>query len=856
MECACPACGLKFSSDDGLQRHVLDFHKTQNEESIKYQCTACKKTWSNFKTLKKHQLTCGVQAGTSGSASGYSGESTDVSKSAVPVDEDSSFLLDHDDSLDCGPSETDPFNKSYEDCLTSLQEELQDEVVQLLCDLKDSNATQNTINKVVVGVDKIKTMVLSICVKLLQEKAGVSEVLTLSEAVETLEDLKTMSVFDKLAQPDEFLDYLETYEGLVKPVKVVLQQQQEIVNQKLVVKDKDFFYQVPFLPQLEELLNCTDVLKCIDNPEKNDQWTYTTITDGIAYRKHPVVLKYKDSESEGPPLCVILYHDGIDPSDTASARSGKNNMVFFYWTLGNIHPKYRSAIKAIQLYAIVKSTDLKKYGYAPIMNNLIKAINVLSSTGVSFNLKTQKRLFHGFLECSLGDYPAQAALGGFKMSVTAEKPCRECYVSNEENYIDISDFSKFQLRDIEQHKKHLEEITTYEKLTRKEQSSLKDPSVTFGINERSVLLDIQHFNVTKNMPQDFMHVANEGVLAYMCHSILRHVIVDQKKIALARVNDNIGQLSNAFPADRPGVIKEEHLAPAHTLRQSSAQMRVLSLLLPFALHVQAADGSLQFAGDAKYLKCFIKFSQIMNFCLAYKFHVTDVELLRAKIQEFHEDLILIDPTVNKAKLHFLHHIPDQIILYGGIRQVACYRFEGHHSIFKRHFKIIHNYKNPMLSLALHHQIRKCNQMRKENFLYDGHEYTTKMDVTNLVDRHVAAVKQSFPTALQIIEISRLKVYRTVYKEGSLILLADDEPEFGVIKKMYSIGNKKFCFVCLKAKTRSLVKEVNAYQISTMSTLLTVDVDQLKYPHPIVKLVWYGRDFAMPLGHRKLLAGTS
>ncbi|XP_052131088.1 uncharacterized protein LOC127751490 [Frankliniella occidentalis] len=450
MEFACPVCGVKFSSDDDLQRHVLDVHKNQKEESIKYQCTACKKAWSNFNTLKKHQLTCGVQASTSGSASGYSGEQTDVFKSAVPVDEDSSFLPDHGDSLDCDRSETDPFNNSYEDRLTSLQDELQDEVVQLLCDLKDSNATQNTINKVVVGVEKIKTMVLSICVNLLQEKAGASEVLTLNEAVETLEDLKTMSVFDKLAKPDEFLDYLETYEGLVKPVKVVLQQQQEIVNQKLVVKDKDFFYQVPFLPQLEQLLNCPDVLKCVDNPEETDQWTYTTITNGIAYRKHPVVLKYKDSKSEGegPPLCVILYHDGIDPSDTASARSGKNNMVFFYWTLGNIHPKFRSTIKAIQLYAIVKSTDLKKYGYAPIMDNLIKAINVLSSTGVSFNLNTQKRLFHGFLECSLGDYPAQAALSGFKMAVTAGKPCRECYVSNEENYIDISDLNKFQLRDI------------------------------------------------------------------------------------------------------------------------------------------------------------------------------------------------------------------------------------------------------------------------------------------------------------------------------------------------------------------------------------------------------------------------
>ena len=44
----------------------------------------------------------------------------------------------------------------------------------------------------------------------------------------------------------------------------------------------------------------------------------------------------------------------------------------FYFTLLNIRPHYRSALKAIQLVAIVKTIHIKEYGIDPILKLLVE----------------------------------------------------------------------------------------------------------------------------------------------------------------------------------------------------------------------------------------------------------------------------------------------------------------------------------------------------------------------------------------------------------------------------------------------------------------------------------------------------
>lgn len=54
----------------------------------------------------------------------------------------------------------------------------------------------------------------------------------------------------------------------------------------------------------------------------------------------------------------------------------------FYFTIGNIHPKFRSTLKSIQLLALVKNEYLKKYGMCAILRHLVKDIAKLEKVRI------------------------------------------------------------------------------------------------------------------------------------------------------------------------------------------------------------------------------------------------------------------------------------------------------------------------------------------------------------------------------------------------------------------------------------------------------------------------------------------
>lgn len=49
----------------------------------------------------------------------------------------------------------------------------------------------------------------------------------------------------------------------------------------------------------------------------------------------------------------------------------------FYFTLGNLHPKFRSALKFIQLVALIKNEDIKRYGIDSVLKHIVADIKPL-----------------------------------------------------------------------------------------------------------------------------------------------------------------------------------------------------------------------------------------------------------------------------------------------------------------------------------------------------------------------------------------------------------------------------------------------------------------------------------------------
>lgn len=58
----------------------------------------------------------------------------------------------------------------------------------------------------------------------------------------------------------------------------------------------------------------------------------------------------------------------------------------FYMTLGNIHPKFRSTLKSIQLLALVKNEHIKEYGMNAVLDKIIEDVAKLEKVCGSYTL--------------------------------------------------------------------------------------------------------------------------------------------------------------------------------------------------------------------------------------------------------------------------------------------------------------------------------------------------------------------------------------------------------------------------------------------------------------------------------------
>ena len=66
--------------------------------------------------------------------------------------------------------------------------------------------------------------------------------------------------------------------------------------------------------------------------------------------------------------------------------------ALFYYTLGNIPPKYRSSLGAIQLFAVLRTTTLEKYGCNQVLEQFMDHVHLLESVNLAHPI---------FFQCSI-----------------------------------------------------------------------------------------------------------------------------------------------------------------------------------------------------------------------------------------------------------------------------------------------------------------------------------------------------------------------------------------------------------------------------------------------------------------------
>ncbi len=148
------------------------------------------------------------------------------------------------------------------------------------------------------------------------------------------------------------------------------------------------------------------------------------ICDGTYIREHTV---FQQNENA---MQIILNHDDMEIVNHLGTHVKKHKLSMFYYSLANIPPQFRSKLSSIQLIAIAKSRDIRKFGVKTLLRDFLNTLNDMQQKGIEIEINGSKQTVYGALVMVPCDTLAAQWLEGFKEGVAfAVKPCRTCEVT-------------------------------------------------------------------------------------------------------------------------------------------------------------------------------------------------------------------------------------------------------------------------------------------------------------------------------------------------------------------------------------------------------------------------------------------
>ena len=228
----------------------------------------------------------------------------------------------------------------------------------------------------------------------------------------------------------------------------------------------------------------------------------------------------------------------------------------------NIGDPYYDSVFTGAKRRLVEKQD--SYQYVPLLSSLR---SLLSDPSVMDQVEQCQHY--------LGDNLGSNAIGGFKESFSFSfRFCRTCYVTTD-TYKTISNSSELTLRSDEKHRQECLQLNgpTYEHYSK-----------IYGINRRSILLDIPHFSIFKGgLACDIMHDVLEGVIPLEMSLLLHHYIVTKKYFSLDDYNYRLAHFDYDYTetSKPPPITSRSVLIDRKQLKLSASQSLLLLRIFPF-----------------------------------------------------------------------------------------------------------------------------------------------------------------------------------------------------------------------------------------------------------------------------------
>ena len=545
-------------------------------------------------------------------------------------------------------------------------------------------------------------------------------------------------------------------------------------SKRRIKERSDCFYYIPILETLGALLTNKQIMEeVLKEPQYRSDGKLGEFIDGAVFSNHEVF------SSDAQALQIILYYDDCDLCNSAGSRVTKHKIAFFYFTLGNLKHELRCKLDAIILLAVVKTADLKKYGFDEVLKPLLDDLQKLASDdGYHFTVGNSTIPLRGAVSVFCGDTPASQLAGGFKEGVAfAMKCCRHCEASQADMQ-NIFDESQCVLRSEARLESQYKRMDSFPALA-------QHYSVNYGLDRKSILSEFPGFKITEQLPQDLMHILLEGVMPNVVKYLLQHYIA-KGLITVAQINSRIMEFEYGYSQvkDKPEPINPESLKdkPGKHICKDAAKMWILFRILPFILKDIIDDRDKPF----QVFELLMKMSSLL---LAPIISYENISLLQRLTKQFLMDFKDVFKRQLTPKMHYLIHCPRLILLCGPLVRLWNMRFEGKHKDFKKIAKNA-SFKNIIFSLAKSEQRSMMAKLANPA----GHAVFSDMHLqkgpsTFLRGENLALAKKQFCRISDVPEESIIDVcdckwvilYGTKYisNECSLIVWAENErPVFG------------------------------------------------------------------------------
>ncbi|CAB4034289.1 Hypothetical predicted protein [Paramuricea clavata] len=393
--------------------------------------------------------------------------------------------------------------------------------------------------------------------------------------------------------PRQQINYMVDNLMLVLPKEIALgtrvdQVEDRITGEYVPKVVTETFQYIPVLDVLKLVLK-PEVQGLIDREKTSPPGYLRGFQDGQQYQQHGIFKTHPKA------LRLQLFYDDVEVTNPLGSKTGIHKLGLFYYTIQNLPFNVNTSMNSVFLLAVCYTSDIKKYGFQPILDPFIKEIKQLESdSGVKLHWDGSVCEVHGTLVSYSTDTLAAHELLGF-LSPSANLLCRLCKATREtiQIYFEEDDFEQ---REIDDHDDSVEAAAL-----------LRNGDSGTGVRTSCSLNNLQNFHCVTNYNLDVMHDMLEGVCPYEVKLLLNHFTFSEQFFTLSKLNQRIRSFhySKTDKKNKPTVLASDRLRNSkdHKLAQKAAQMWCLVRMLPLLVGDLIPQGNIHYSLLLLLLQC-------------------------------------------------------------------------------------------------------------------------------------------------------------------------------------------------------------------------------------------------------------